>query len=101
MTPEPQLVVFHRAGPKWRRGVPLFEQDGVSEHVAHYRAMLDGGKLLLGGPFVDEGGGGMMIAQKGVKLDELAPFAARDPAVESGLLTVEIRPWLIGMSADR
>jgi len=99
MMPEPQLVVFHRPGPKWRRGAPLLEQDGVREHIAHYRAMLEAGKLLLGGPFTDEGGGGMMIAQKGVALEELATFAARDPAVESGLLTVEIRPWLIGMSA--
>ena len=100
MKPEPQLVVFHRPGPRWRRGAPLFEQDGVHEHVAHYRAMLEAGKLLLGGPFMDDEGGGMMVAQKGVALEELTAFAARDPAVQSGLLTVEIRPWLVGMSAD-
>ena len=99
MKPEPQFVVFHRAGPKWRRGAAPFEQDGAREHIAHYRAMLETGKLLLGGPFMDEDGGGMMIAQKGVGLEELADFAARDPAVESGLLSVEIRPWFIGMSA--
>ena len=100
MNREPQLVVFHRAGPKWRKGAPPFGQDGVGEHIGHYRSMLEAGKLFLGGPFLDDEGGGMMIAAKGVDRAELEAFAARDPAVQSGLLTVEIRPWLIGMAAE-
>ena len=100
MSGEPQLVVFHRPGPQWRKGAPPFEQDGVREHVAHYRALLDAGKLFLGGPFLDHEGGGMMIAAKGVDRGELEAFAARDPAVVSGLVSVEIRPWLIGMAAE-
>jgi len=100
MSREPQLVVFHRPGPKWRAGVSPFEQDCVTEHVAHYRSMLEAGKLFLGGPFLDAEGGGMMIAAKGVDRAELEAFAARDPAVTAGVLTIEVRPWLIGMSAD-
>ena len=99
MRPEPQFVVFHRAGPAWRRGVAVFEQDGVSGHVGNYRDMLAAGKLLMGGPFLDDEGGGMMIAMKGLDLAELRRFADDDPAVKSGLLTVEVRPWLVGMSA--
>ncbi len=38
-----------------------------------------------------------MIAAPGVDEDELRAFAADDPAVRSGLLTFELRPWLAGM----
>ncbi len=58
--PEPHNVVFHRRGPQWKAGVPAFGQDGMQLHVTHYRQWMDQGKLLLGGPFLDEGGGGMM-----------------------------------------
>ena len=99
MRPPPQLVVFHRPGPRWRKGAPLLEQDGVAQHVAHYRQLLDAGKLQMGGPFLDDEGGGMMIAVPGVDPAELRAFAEADPAVRGGLLTVEVRPWLMGMSA--
>ena len=61
--------------------------------------MLRSGKLMLGGPFLDDAGGGMMVAAPGVSGDELAAFAAGDPAIASGLLSFEVRPWLIGMRA--
>src|SRR5215213_7341682 len=97
--PAPHHVVFHRPGPAWRSGVPPFQQEGVASHVAHYRQWLESGKLLLGGPFLDAGGGGMMIATAAVDGAALAEFAAEDPAVASGLLVAEVRPWLVGMSS--
>lgn len=92
-------VVFHRPGPAWLAGKSLFDQPGVMDHVAHYRQWLSAGKLALGGPHVDERGGGMMIPAAGVAEDEVRAFAAADPAVRSGLLQFELRPWMIGMSA--
>jgi uncharacterized protein YciI len=97
--PDPHHVVFHRPGPAWRQGVPLFEQDGVRLHAAHYRPWLDGGQLVLGGPFLDDGGGGMMVAAPQVPRDEVLRFALADPTVASGLLTVEVRPWYVAMNA--
>ena len=94
-----RFVVFHTSGPKWLAGKTLFEQPGVMEHVGHYKKLLDAGKLALGGPHLDAKGGGMMIASTGVPEEELKAFAAEDPAVKSGLLLYEVRPWLIGMSA--
>jgi uncharacterized protein YciI len=99
MVKDIRYVVLHSPGPKWEPGKSLFEQDGVREHAQHYRALLAGGKLALGGPHLDERGGGMMIPAAGVSEEEIRSFAAEDPAVKSGLLLVEIRPWLIGMSA--
>ena len=95
--PEPLNIVFHRPGPHWRAGVAPFQQDGIQLHVAHYRQWADNGKLLFGGPFLDAGGGGMMVAAQGVGADELQVFAAADPAVASGLLLFEVRPWMAGM----
>lgn len=90
-------VVFHRPGPAWQRGVDFREQPGVAEHVAHYRALHAQGKLALGGPFLLPDAGGMMVATPAVGAAELEAFAAADPAVQSGLLLYEIRPWYVAM----
>ena len=94
-----RIVVIHGAGPAWQPGRPLFEQPGVREHVAHYRRLLEEGRLAFGGPFLDEHGGGMMITVPGVDAAEVAAFAAADPAVLSGLLTCTVRPWMVGMES--
>ena len=93
-------VVLHSPGPAWKAGKNLFEQVGVREHVDHYHKLLAEGKLEMGGPHLDERGGGMMIPSAGVDEEELRRFAAEDPAVRSGLLRVEVRPWLVGMRAE-
>jgi uncharacterized protein YciI len=93
-----RFVVLHTPGPKWLAGKTLFEQPGVREHVEHYRKFLEAGKLAQGGPHMDGKGGGMMIPAAGVTEQEVSKYAADDPAVKSGLLLAEVRPWLIGMS---
>jgi uncharacterized protein YciI len=90
-------VVFHQPGPKWDSALPFFEQEGVQEHVGHYRALHAEGKLEMGGPFLDATSGGMMITAQGVDDAEIAAFAEADPAVRSGLLIAVVRPWMLGM----
>ena len=94
---EVRFVVAHSPGPNWKPGVSAFEQDGLQLHVAHYATLLKDGKLLMGGPFIDARSGGLMIAEPQVAEAELRRFAADDPAVKSGLLTFEVRPWLVGL----
>lgn len=98
--PSPRFVVFHRPGSAWQAGVDFREQPGVMDHVGHYAGLHQQGKLAMGGPFLTETGGGMMIATEGVGAEELEAFAAADPAVLSGLLTYEVRPWLVAMAAE-
>ncbi len=101
MPPPPTcLVVFHRPGPAWQPDRPMFEQPGLQAHVDHYRGLLQSGQLGAGGPFLDGEGGGMMIARAGMRLEDLIAFAESDPAVQSGLLQVAVRPWLAAMRAD-
>jgi uncharacterized protein YciI len=59
------------------------------------------GKLELGGPFLVPDVGGMMITTKDVTQEEIEEFAAADPAVQSGLLTYEIRPWMTAMEREK
>ena len=96
-SPPIRYVVFHTPGPKWQAGVDFREQDGVREHIQHYLQFHGQGKLELGGPFLLQDAGGMMVATKAVSQEELEAFAAADPAVQSGLLLYEVRPWLTAM----
>jgi len=92
-----RYVVIHKPGPRWKAGQAFFEQDGVREHVEHFRKLLAAGKLEMGGPFLDESAGGMMIPAAGLSEAEITEFARADPAVASGLLSVQVREWLVGM----
>ena len=96
-----RYVVFHHPGPRWKSGIDFREQEGVVEHVQHYRKLHEQGKLELGGPFLIQDAGGMMVATKDVTEKELQEFAEADPAVKSGLLIFEIRPWLTAMEHQK
>lgn len=98
--PRPRFVVFHTPGPAWQDGVDFREQPGVFDHVGHYAGFHEHGKLAMGGPFLSGQGGGMMIAADDVGHEELEAFAAADPAVTSGLLRYEVRPWLVAMTGQ-
>ena len=97
--PDRCLVVFHSPGPAWEPGLPLMQQTGIQAHAAHYAKLMESGHLQMGGPFVDGAGGGMMICAPSMDEDALRTHALADPAVESGLLEFEIRPWVIGLKA--
>jgi len=91
-------VVYHAPGPNLQHGVDFREQPGVMEHVHHYAQMLEQGQLLMGGPFTDADSGGMMIAMESVNREELEAFAAKDPAVQKGLLTFQVKTWYVAMA---
>ena len=92
-----RYVVFHTPGPAWLEGVDFRDQPGVGAHVIHYRKLLEQGRLALGGPYLVQDAGGMMVTVPGLDLEDVEAFAAADPAVHSGLLKYEIRPWYTAM----
>lgn len=92
-----RYVIIHTPGPKWQPEKSMFEQTGLQDHLEHYRKLYAEGKLALGGPYLDARGGGMMIPETGLSEQEVQAFAQADPAVMSGLLGVDVRPWLVGM----
>lgn len=91
--PEIHYAVIHSRGPRWDPAVPALEQPGLRDHVEHYRRLLGDGKLKLGGPFFDDTSGGIMVFESSVTEADARQLAAGDPAVTSGLLSFEVRPW--------
>ena len=69
----------------------------MQQHAEHWHRWLEAGKLALGGPFVDEAGGGMMIAAAGVTREAIDAYARADPAVESRLLLFNLHPWILAI----
>lgn len=94
--PPVYYVVFHHPGSQWRAGVDFREQPGVMEHVGYYREVFEAGKLKLGGPFLDNSGG--MVVLTVASVQEAQQIADDDPAVKAGLLTVTVRPWMVPFS---
>jgi uncharacterized protein YciI len=91
--PQIHFAVIHAPGSNWKPGVAAREQTGLQGHVEHYRALFQAGKLKVGGPFLDEASGGIMVFESSVAESEAQKLATEDPAVKSGLLTFELRPW--------
>lgn len=99
--PKIRYVVIHTPGKAWQTGVDFREQPGVEQHVLHYRKLFERGLLEMGGPYLVTDGGGMMVTTPGVSAEEIQAFAAEDPAVQSGLLNYEVRPWYTPMDRTR
>ena len=97
--PQRHLVVVHSPGPAWEPGLPLVQQVGIVAHRNHWVQAFEQGWLMMGGPFTDGAGGGMMLCRPEVDEDRLRAHALADPAVESDLLQFEIRDWSVSLGA--
>lgn len=62
-------------------------------HMAHMTAQHEAGRLVLAGPFGDDGNWrGIQVYDAGSK-EEVEAICAEDPAVKAGRLACEVRPW--------
>jgi len=44
--------------------------------------------------------GGMVVTTKEITQEEIEVFVSNDPAIKSGLLIYEIRPWMTALDHD-
>lgn len=56
----------------------------------------ESGKLVIGGPFLDDSGGMMVL--RADSMEEAEQIANADPAVQSGLLKVHVKEWFVPMA---
>jgi uncharacterized protein YciI len=89
------FVFFHTPGPAWKSDVGFFDQAGIRDHVAYMGQFLAKGQLVMGGPFLDDSGG--MMIMRAASMDEARARAEGDPTVKAGLLKVAVKPWLAAM----
>lgn len=90
--PKRYFVLMHAPGPGWDHAKGFAEQPGVQHHIGYMKPIFDAGKIVLGGPFLDNSGG-MMILDVAT-LEEATAIAVADPTVKAGLLMVTVRPWM-------
>jgi uncharacterized protein len=89
MTPTAFAFVY-RPGPAWIRDRPLAEQK-LGPHARYMGELFARGRLLLGGPFLDTGGGFALVAAD--TEDEAREIFARDPAIVDGVFAGDVRSW--------
>jgi uncharacterized protein len=86
-------VAFYRKGPAWTASKTPELEKLQSEHMAHIGKMADTGKLIIAGPFMDNGDlRGMLIFRVDTP-EEAKALAEQDPAVKAGRLVLEWHPW--------
>jgi uncharacterized protein len=86
-------VGFLYKGPNWSAEETPERARLLEAHMANIRRMGAEGKLLIAGPFTDDGDiRGLYVFRVG-SLEEARELAASDPAVKAGRLRFEIHPW--------
>lgn len=95
--PRPEMTTYYvgflMKGPAWTvESTPEVEriQQG---HMAHIQKMAESGKLLLAGPFSDDGKLRGMFVFAVDTMEEAMALASEDPAIEAGRLVIEMHPW--------
>ncbi len=83
------VIVHHSRGPRWDIEAGFRDQPGIRDHVRYYETLDADGRILMGGPFLDDSGG-MMILRARDSLDTIRGIAMSDPAVEAGVLGMRV-----------
>jgi uncharacterized protein YciI len=86
-------VAFYRKGPAWTPSTTPEHQKLQQGHMAHIGKMADSGKLLVAGPFTDNGDLRGMLIFRVESPEEARALAEQDPAVKAGRLVLEWHPW--------
>ena len=86
-------VGFLYRGPSWSPGETPESQQIQEGHMANIQRLAKEGKLLLAGPFTDDGDLRGMFVFQVASLEEAKALCDTDPAVKSGRLRVELHPW--------
>jgi uncharacterized protein YciI len=86
-------VGFLYRGPSWSPGETPESQKIQEGHMANIQRLAKEGKLLLAGPFTDDGELRGMFVFQVASLEEAKALCDTDPAVKAGRLRVELHPW--------
>jgi uncharacterized protein YciI len=86
------MGLLHK-GPKWTAEDTTYTRGIQEGHMANIRKMADTGKLIVAGPFSDNGELRGVFIFKLASVDEARVMVDADPAVKAGRLVVELHPW--------
>ena len=86
------VMAFLRAGPN-RKGSPEERNALQQAHMSNIGKMAAEGQLLLAGPFLDGGEIRGIYIFNTSDTSEARMWTAKDPAIETGSLAMELHPW--------
>lgn len=86
------VMAFLKAGPNRDRS-PEEAQALQRAHLNNIRKMAEAGKLVLAGPFMDDGDVRGIYVFAVESVEEAEALTATDPAVQAGSLEMELHPW--------
>ena len=87
--------VFLTRGAKWTPERTAESAEIQKAHLANINRLVDMKKLVVAGPFGDNGTLRGIFVFKVASLEEAKQLADTDPAVQSGRLALNVRPWLV------
>ena len=84
-----------KKGPTWAADETP-ELDRLQEaHLAHIQALREAGKVVVAGPFLDDGFLRGVYVFRTESIEEAQSIAGADPMVKVNRLVVEIHPWTV------
>ncbi|MGI9013391.1 MAG: YciI family protein [Phycisphaerales bacterium] len=86
------VMAFLKAGPN--RSQNAEEAAALqSAHLANIRRLASEGKLVVAGPFLDDGEVRGIYIFNAETIEEARELTATDPAIQAGRLVMELHPW--------
>lgn len=86
------VMAFLKSGPN-RPEDPEEAQALQRAHMDNIRRMAEEGRLVLAGPFMDDGEIRGIYVFDVDSMEEAEALTATDPAVQAGSLVMELHPW--------
>jgi uncharacterized protein YciI len=77
------------------------EREIIGQHAAYWKPYLDSDQMVVFGPVLDDTGSWGLGVVEADDEDEVRAFAARDPAVTSGIANIEVGTMLAGFVRSR
>lgn len=89
---KPYVMAFLKRGPN--RGQDSITAANLQKaHLENINRMAEAGKLVVAGPFMDDGDIRGIYIFNVATLEEARALTETDPAVQAGRLVMELHPW--------